>query len=96
VNRADRAPRRGWRDLIVIVAVLGFVLSRKRWVVRQPGAFRGAIRVTDGEIDGLRPKCGRGYGRWVRDTLVWTTALPDHGTVHAAMRDQSAAPAVRA
>ncbi len=59
-------------DLIVIVVVLGFVLSRKRWVMRQPGAFRGAIRVADGEIDGLRTKWGRGYGHWVRDVLVWT------------------------
>jgi hypothetical protein len=59
-------------DLIVIVALLAFVLSRKRWVMRQPGAFRGAIRVTSGDIHGLRPKWGRGYGRWVRDVLVWT------------------------
>jgi hypothetical protein len=61
-------------DLIVVVALLAFVLSRKRWVMRQPGAFRGAIRVTGGEIDGLRPKWGRGYGRWVGDVLVWTKA----------------------
>ena len=59
-------------DLVVIVVVLAFVLSRKRWVMKQPGAFRGAIRVADGEIDGLRPKWGRGYGHWVRDVLVWT------------------------
>ena len=59
-------------DLIVIVVVLGFVLSRKRWVMKQPGAFRGAIRVADGEIDGLRQKWSRGYGHWVRDILVWT------------------------
>jgi hypothetical protein len=61
-------------DLIVIVVLLAVVLSRKRWVMRQPGAFRGVIRVTDGEIDGLRPKWVRGYGRWVRDVLVWTKA----------------------
>ena len=61
-------------DLIVVVALLALVLSRKRWVMRQPGAFRGAIRLTSGEIDGLRPKWGRGYGRWVRDVLVWTKA----------------------
>ena len=29
-------------DLIVIVAFLGVVLSRRRWVSRQPGAFKGA------------------------------------------------------
>ena len=59
-------------DLIVIVAFVAFVLMRKRWVKRQPGAFQGAIRVSDGEIDGLRAKWSRGYGRWVRDVLVWT------------------------
>ena len=56
----------------MLIALLAFVLSRKRWVMKQPGAFRGAIRVADGEIDGLRPKWGRGYGHWVRDVLVWT------------------------
>jgi hypothetical protein len=61
-------------DLIVIVVLLALMLSRKRWVKRQPGSFRGAIRVSSGEIDGLRPKWGRGYGRWVRDVLVWTKA----------------------
>jgi Protein of unknown function (DUF2550) len=59
-------------DLIVIVVVLGFVVSRRRWVARQPGAFRGAIRVASGGIHGLGPKWNRGYGRWVRDVLVWT------------------------
>jgi hypothetical protein len=59
-------------NLIVIVVLLASVLSRKRWVMKQPGAFRGAIRVAGGEIDGLRPKWGRGYGHWVRDILVWT------------------------
>jgi hypothetical protein len=61
-------------NLIVIVALLAFVLSRKRWVMRQPGSFRGVIRVSSGEVDGLASKWGRGYGRWVRDVLVWTKA----------------------
>src|SRR4051812_14809718 len=61
-------------DLAVIVVLLAFVLSRKRWVKRRPGSFRGVIRVSCGEIDGLRSKWGRGYGRWVRDVLVWTKA----------------------
>jgi hypothetical protein len=61
-------------DLIVIVVLLASVLSRKRWVMRRPGAFRGAIRVAGGEIDGLGSKWVRGYGRWVRDVLVWTKA----------------------
>ena len=59
-------------DLIVLIAFLAFVLARKQWVKRQPGAFRGVIRVDDGQIDGLGSKWRRGYGRWVRDVLVWT------------------------
>ena len=43
-------------DLIVIVAFLGVVLSRRRWVSHQPGAFKGAVRVVDGEVPGLAPK----------------------------------------
>lgn len=61
-------------DLIVLVVFLVFVLGRKRWVTHQPGAFRGAIRVTGGTVEGFRPKWMRGYGRWVRDVLVWTKA----------------------
>ena len=61
-------------DLIVIVALLGVVLLRKRWVKHQPDSFQGVIRVSDGEIDGLKPKFRHGYGRWVSDVLVWTKA----------------------
>lgn len=59
-------------DLIVLVFFVAFVLTRKRWVKRHSGAFRGAVRVASGEADGLRPKWSRGYGRWVRDVLIWT------------------------
>jgi hypothetical protein len=82
-------------DLIVIVGLVAVALIRKRWVVRQPGAFRGAIRVAGGEIDGLGPKWGGGYGRWVREVLVWTTvavALVAHGEariVRASMSTQT-------
>jgi hypothetical protein len=61
-------------DLIVLVVFGAFVLGRKRWVSHQPGAFRGAIKVGSGEINGLSSKWRRGYGRWVRDVLVWTKA----------------------
>jgi hypothetical protein len=61
-------------DLIVVVALLAFVISRKRWIKRRPGVFHGAIRVADGELDGLGAKWKRGYGRWVREVLVWTKA----------------------
>jgi hypothetical protein len=61
-------------DLIVVVAFVAFVLARRRWVKRQPGAFAGAIRVTSGEVEDLGAKWKRGYGRRVRDVLVWTKA----------------------
>jgi hypothetical protein len=61
-------------DLIVLVAVGTLVVGRKRWVRSRPGAFRAAIRAVDGDADGLGPKWRRGYGRWVRDVLVWTKA----------------------
>jgi Protein of unknown function (DUF2550) len=59
-------------DLIVILVLVGLMLSRRRWVSHQPGAFKGAIRVVDGEVSGLGPKWKRGYGRWVREVLVWS------------------------
>jgi Protein of unknown function (DUF2550) len=59
-------------DLSVIVALMAAVLARKRWVSRQPGAFKGAIRVIEGEVPGLKAKWKRGYGRWIRDILIWT------------------------
>jgi hypothetical protein len=61
-------------NLIVIVALMALVISRKRWVRRQPGSFAGRIRAADGEFDGVGPKWRRGYGRWVRHVLVWTKA----------------------
>jgi hypothetical protein len=61
-------------DLIVIVAFAALVLGRRRWLKRQPGQFAGAIRVSSGDIDGLKPKWKRGSGRWVRDVLVWSKA----------------------
>jgi hypothetical protein len=39
-------------DLWVIVVVLAVVLARKRWVSHQPGAFKGAIRIVEGEVPG--------------------------------------------
>ena len=61
-------------DLIVIVVLLAVVLSRKRWISHHPGAFKGAIRIIDGEVPGLGKKWKHGYARWVRDILVWTKA----------------------
>jgi Protein of unknown function (DUF2550) len=59
-------------NLWVIVALLALVLARRRWVSRQPGAFKGAIRVVEGGVPGLGTRWKRGYGRWVREVLVWT------------------------
>ncbi|WP_448810477.1 hypothetical protein [Agromyces bauzanensis] len=61
-------------NLVVIVALIVFVRRRRRWVAHQPGAFQGAVRVQDGEVDGFSSKWTRGYGRWVREVLVWTKA----------------------
>ena len=58
-------------NVIVFLRFVVFVLTRKRWVKRQTGALRGVIRVAGGAIDGLRPGWQRGYGRWIRDVLVW-------------------------
>lgn len=61
-------------DLIVIVAFVAAVLARRRWVKARTGAFQGAIRVIEGEVPGLTAKWRRGYGRWVRDVLLWEKA----------------------
>jgi hypothetical protein len=61
-------------DLIVIVFVVAGVLTRRRWVRQQTGAFKGAIRVVKGDVHGLKMKWSRGYGRWVSNVLVWTKA----------------------
>jgi hypothetical protein len=61
-------------NLIVIVVLLALLLERRHWLMRQTGEFAGAIRVSDGTVDGLGAKWRRGYGRWVRDVLVWTKA----------------------
>jgi hypothetical protein len=59
-------------DLIALVALAALILTRKRWVTHQPDAFSGPIRVAGGHVDRLSQKWRHGYGRWVRDVLVWT------------------------
>ena len=61
-------------DLVTIVCLIAILLSRRAWVSRHPGAFNGAIRVTDGEVPGLRRRWKRGFGRWVGGVLVWAKA----------------------
>jgi len=60
-------------NLIVAVAVGVVVVGRRHWLMKQPGAFRSAIRVTHGDMD-LPSTWKRGTGRWVRDVLVWSKA----------------------
>jgi hypothetical protein len=59
-------------DLIVIVIFGAVVVGRRRWLKKQAGEFFGAVRVTRGDIHGLKPKWKRGSGRWVRDVFVWS------------------------
>jgi hypothetical protein len=61
-------------DLVVVLALALLVVGHNRWLNKQPGEFAGAIRVSSGEIHGLRSKWTRGSGRWVRDLLVWNGA----------------------
>jgi hypothetical protein len=61
-------------NLIVIVILVALLLIRKRRIKRQPGSFAGAIRAPGRDMEELGPKWKRGYGRWVRDVLVWTKA----------------------
>jgi hypothetical protein len=59
-------------DLIVIVIFAAAVLGRRLWLKQQTGQFFGAVRVTRGEVHGLKSTWKRGSGRWVRDVLVWS------------------------
>ncbi|GAA1559126.1 hypothetical protein GCM10009789_10660 [Kribbella sancticallisti] len=59
-------------DLITIVALVVALLARRRWVSTRPGAFKGAIRVVEGAVPGLKEKWKGGYGRWIGNVLVWT------------------------
>jgi hypothetical protein len=61
-------------DLVVVLALALLLVGHNRWLKKQPGVFAGAIRVSFGEVDGLRSTWTRGSGRWVRDVLVWNGA----------------------
>lgn len=61
-------------DLVVVAGVAAAAVSRRAWVSRQPGAFKGAVRVTGGEVAGFGPRWKRGFGRWVGEVLVWAKA----------------------
>jgi hypothetical protein len=61
-------------DLVIVLALVLLVIWHNRWIQGQPGEFAGAMRVSSGEVKGLRPTWTRGSGRWVRDVLVWNGA----------------------
>ncbi len=50
-------------DLVVLAFLVAVLVSRRAWVSRQRGAFKGMIRVVDGEVPGLRQKWRRGVRR---------------------------------
>ena len=52
-------------NLVVVVALLGLVLGRRRWVTRQPDVFRGVARGVSGEVHGFRPR----WPTWWRKRL---------------------------
>jgi hypothetical protein len=61
-------------DLAAILVVLTAFLRRRSCVMSRRGAFKGKLRVVEGEIKGLSESWSSGYGHWVRDVLVWDTA----------------------
>jgi hypothetical protein len=50
------------------------VVLRRRSLKSEPSAFKAQIRVTEGAVVGVSRKWRGGYGRWVRDVLVWNKA----------------------
>lgn len=61
-------------DLVLIVGLLVVIIGRRRWLKRQPDELDGAIRVISGEVPGLSSSWKRGFGRRVRNVLVWSRA----------------------
>ena len=60
-------------DLVVIGVLVAVVLVHRRWMVDRPGVFRGAVRQVSGaRIGGIGRRWRHGYGRWMRDVLVWS------------------------
>lgn len=49
-------------DLIVVVLLLAGVVARSRWVRHQSGAFRGIVRIVDGQVPHLSGKADAATG----------------------------------
>ena len=64
--------------MVAVDRILAGIVGRRRWLGRQPGAFRGAARTTTGadatdeRFAGIGHRWRPGYARWVQDVLVWT------------------------
>jgi hypothetical protein len=75
-------------DLAAVIVLTAVYMQRRRCVTGRRGAFKGKLRVVEGEIPGLSSSWSAGYGHWVRDVLVWekapllwrTKAIPVDGT----------------
>jgi hypothetical protein len=61
-------------DLAAVVALTAAYMRRRQCITGRRGAFKGKLRVVDGEVPGLSASWKTGYGHWVRDVLVWDTA----------------------
>ena len=61
-------------DLAAVVALTAAYMRRRQCVTGRRGAFKGKLRVVEGEVPGLSASWKTGYGHWVRDVLVWDTA----------------------
>ena len=59
-------------DLAIIVGFVVLVVGRRRWVKRQARRVLGRDSRHKRRCRGSAPRWKRGYGRWVRDVLVWT------------------------
>jgi hypothetical protein len=61
-------------DLAVALVLLAVLGRRRQSITSRRGAFKGKLRVVEGEVDGLSARWAGGYGYWVRDVLVWDSA----------------------
>jgi hypothetical protein len=61
-------------DLAAVIVLAVAYIRRRRCVTGRRGAFKGKLRVVEGEQPGLTASWKTGYGHWVRDVLVWDTA----------------------
>ena len=61
-------------DLAAVIVLTTAYIRRRRCVTGRRGAFKGKLRVVEGEVPGLTSRWRTGYGHWVRDVLVWDVA----------------------